>query len=200
MVDAQLPEDWDTLTSTALNNGRLPERSEPFLAILRKDLRSFGVSVIGWLQGSLLGANEYLLGQRAKVLLLERALNDLFEQWDVVPQTSPTPSTPLDCRNLPCPSISTQQGFPSPPGARNRRAVAVTGRSHGDRRPSRSEPVPSARGRQASGLRRHRTARRPSSLNIQPKRLANVACVRVRWHKGSPMRRMSCPAGTQLRS
>lgn len=58
MVDVQLPDDWDTLTSTAFNNGRLPERSEPFLPILRKDLRSFGVSVTGWLQGSLFGANE----------------------------------------------------------------------------------------------------------------------------------------------
>lgn len=91
VVDVGLPQEWGVLTSSAFNNVRLPERSEAFMPALRQDLRGFGVSVTGWLQGTLLGANEYLLGQRAKVLLLQRVLDDLFAQCDVVVQTSPTP-------------------------------------------------------------------------------------------------------------
>ncbi|MFN3925431.1 MAG: amidase, partial [Pseudarthrobacter sp.] len=112
IVDVRLPEDWDTLTSTAFNNVRLPERSEPFLPILRKDLRSFGVSVTGWLQGSMLGANEYVLGQRAKVLLLERVLDDLFEQCDVVLQTSPNPFDAIGLPELALPIGFDSAGVP----------------------------------------------------------------------------------------
>ena len=112
VVDVRLPEDWDTLTSTAFNNVRLPERSEPFLPMLRKDLRSFGVSVTGWLQGSLLGSNEYVLGQRAKVLLLERVLNDLFEQCDVVLQTSPNPFDAIGLPELALPIGFDTAGVP----------------------------------------------------------------------------------------
>ncbi|MFJ6359488.1 amidase [Pseudarthrobacter oxydans] len=112
VVDVRLPEDWDTLTSTAFNNVRLPERSEPFLPILRKDLRSFGVSVTGWLQGSMLGANEYVLGQRAKVLLLERVLDDLFEQCDVVLQTSPNPFDAIGLPELALPIGFDSAGVP----------------------------------------------------------------------------------------
>ncbi|MEU8226314.1 amidase [Kribbella sp. NPDC048915] len=90
IVDVTMPDEWDLLTNSAFNNVRLPERSEPFLPMLRSDLRGFGVSVSGWLQGALLGASEFLIGQRAKVVLLERVLTDLFEQCDVVVQTSPT--------------------------------------------------------------------------------------------------------------
>jgi Asp-tRNA(Asn)/Glu-tRNA(Gln) amidotransferase A subunit family amidase len=112
VVDVRLPEDWETLTSTAFNNVRLPERSEPFLPVLRKDLRSFGVSVTGWLQGSMLGANEYVLGQRAKVLLLERVLNDLFEQCDVVLQTSPNPFDAIGLPELALPIGFDSAGVP----------------------------------------------------------------------------------------
>lgn len=112
VVNVQLPEDWDTLTSTAFNNVRLPERSEPFLPVLRKDLRSFGVSVTGWLQGSMLGANEYVLGQRAKVLLLERVLDDLFEQCDVVLQTSPNPFDAIGLPELALPIGFDSAGIP----------------------------------------------------------------------------------------
>lgn len=112
VVDVRLPEDWDTLTSTAFNNVRLPERSEPFLPVLRKDLRSFGVSVTGWLQGSMLGANEYVLGQRAKVLLLERVLDNLFEQCDVVLQTSPNPFDAIGLPELALPIGFDSAGVP----------------------------------------------------------------------------------------
>jgi Asp-tRNA(Asn)/Glu-tRNA(Gln) amidotransferase A subunit family amidase len=91
VVDVTLPPDWETLTSNAFNNVRLPERSEAFLPRLRSDLTGFGVSLTGWLQGALLGGNEFLLGQRAKLLLLSRVLDVLFGQCDVVVQTSPTP-------------------------------------------------------------------------------------------------------------
>ncbi len=91
VVDVTLPEEWDLLTGGAFNNVRLPERTEPFLPLMRQDLRLLGVSVTGWLQGAMLGGTEFLTGQRAKNLLLERVLDDLFAQCDVVVQTSPVP-------------------------------------------------------------------------------------------------------------
>ena len=103
LVDVALPDEWDLLTGTAFNNVRLPERSEPFLPYLRADLRGFGVSVTGWLQGALLGGNEFLTGQRAKLLLLDRVLHQIFDSCDVVVQTGPVP---FDILGLP------EIGFP----------------------------------------------------------------------------------------
>jgi aspartyl-tRNA(Asn)/glutamyl-tRNA(Gln) amidotransferase subunit A len=90
VVDVTLPAEWDVLTGR-FNDVRLPERAEPFVPYLRQDLRLFGVSLTSWLQGALMGADEYVTGQRAKLVLLERVLDDLFEQCDVVVQTSPVP-------------------------------------------------------------------------------------------------------------
>ena len=112
VVDVTMPDEWDLLTGAAFNNVRLPERSEPFLPMLRSDLRGFGVSVTGWLQGALLGANEYLIGQRAKLRLLERVLEDLFAQCDVVVQTSPTPFDALGLPELALPIGFTAGGLP----------------------------------------------------------------------------------------
>lgn len=112
IVDVPLPEEWDLLTGTAFNNVRLPERSEPFLQLLRQDLRGFGVSVNGWLQGALLGADEYLVGQRAKVLLLQRVLDDLFAQCDVVVQTGPTPFDAIGLPELALPLGFRADGLP----------------------------------------------------------------------------------------
>jgi Asp-tRNA(Asn)/Glu-tRNA(Gln) amidotransferase A subunit family amidase len=103
LVDVPLPAEWDLLTGGAFNNVRLPERTEPFMGYLRQDLRGFGVSVTGWLQGTLLGGTELLTGQRAKLLLLERVLDDVFERCDVVVQTGPVP---FDILGLP------EIGFP----------------------------------------------------------------------------------------
>ena len=91
LVDVPLPEEWSLLTGNTFNNVRLPERSEPFMPYLRDDLRGFGVSLTGWLQGALFGGNEFLIGQRAKVLLLERVLDQIFDRCDVVLQTGPVP-------------------------------------------------------------------------------------------------------------
>ncbi|MDX6262852.1 MAG: hypothetical protein QOH84_4540 [Kribbellaceae bacterium] len=112
VVDVTLPDEWDVLTNAAFNNVRLPERSEPFLPMLRDDLRGFGVSVTGWLQGALLGADEYLIGQRAKVLLLQRVLDDLFEQCDVVVQTSPNPFDSIGLPELALPIGFSAAGIP----------------------------------------------------------------------------------------
>ncbi|TCM39692.1 amidase [Kribbella sp. VKM Ac-2568] len=112
LVDVTMPDEWDVLTNAAFNNVRLPERSEPFLPMLRSDLRGFGVSVTGWLQGALLGADEYLIGQRAKVLLLQRVLDDLFEQCDVVVQTSPNPFDAIGLPELALPIGFTAKGVP----------------------------------------------------------------------------------------
>lgn len=91
VVTVELPRDWDVLTSGDFNNVRLPERSEPFLEVLRDDVRKFGVSLSPWINGLLLPGTEYLRGQRAKLLLLQRILDDLFDQCDLVVQTSPIP-------------------------------------------------------------------------------------------------------------
>jgi aspartyl-tRNA(Asn)/glutamyl-tRNA(Gln) amidotransferase subunit A len=91
LVEVELPEHWEILTSSSFNNVRLPERSEPFMKYLKEDVRQFGVSLSPWINGLLLSGTEYLTGQRAKMLLLERVLNDLFDQCDVVVQTQPFP-------------------------------------------------------------------------------------------------------------
>jgi Asp-tRNA(Asn)/Glu-tRNA(Gln) amidotransferase A subunit family amidase len=112
LVDVPLPAEWDLLTGGAFNNVRLPERSEPFMGYLRQDLRGFGVSVTGWLQGALLGGNEFLTGQRAKLLLLERVLDGIFEQCDVVVQTGPVPFDILGLPEIGFPIGFTTDGRP----------------------------------------------------------------------------------------
>lgn len=112
VVDVPLPAEWDLLTGPVFNNVRLPERTEPFLPQLTGDLREFGVSVLGWLQGALLGGNEFLIGQRAKHLLLERVLTDLFERCDVVVQTSPLPFDIIGLPELALPIGFTPDGLP----------------------------------------------------------------------------------------
>ncbi|MFI7610608.1 amidase [Nonomuraea terrae] len=112
LVEVPYPDDWDMLIGNDLNNVRLPERSEPFMPYLRSDLRGFGVSVIGWLQGALMGANEYVTGQRAKLLLLERVLDQVFERCDVVVQTSPTPFDAIGLPEIGFPIGFTASGLP----------------------------------------------------------------------------------------
>lgn len=91
IVDIALPDEWALLTGGAFNNVRLPERSEPFLEFLRQDLKLFGVSLNGWMQGLFLSGDEFLKGQRAKLLLANRVFEQIFLQCDVVVQTSPVP-------------------------------------------------------------------------------------------------------------
>ncbi|PSK67789.1 putative amidase AmiD [Micromonospora sp. MH33] len=112
LVDVPLPDGWSQLTGGTFNNIRLPERSEPFMPYLRTDLRGFGVSVTSWLQGALLGGNEFLTGQRAKLLLMERVLNDLFDVCDVVVQTDPVPFDILGLPEIAFPIGLTAAGVP----------------------------------------------------------------------------------------
>jgi aspartyl-tRNA(Asn)/glutamyl-tRNA(Gln) amidotransferase subunit A len=91
VVDVTLPDEWDLLTGNAFNNVRLPERAEPFLTFLKQDVRLFGVSLNSWINGLFLGGEDYLKGQRAKFLLLQRVFDQLFNQCDVVVQTGPVP-------------------------------------------------------------------------------------------------------------
>jgi Asp-tRNA(Asn)/Glu-tRNA(Gln) amidotransferase A subunit family amidase len=113
IVEVPFPAQWELLTGNVFNNVRLPERSEPFLPQLATDLRGFGVSVLGWLQGALLGANEFLIGQRAKMLLLERVLTDTFSRCDVVVQTSPVPFDIIGLPELALPIGFTDAGLPA---------------------------------------------------------------------------------------
>ncbi|MGI5148704.1 amidase [Plantactinospora sp. CA-294935] len=112
LVDVTLPEDWNLLSGGSFNNIRLPERSEPFMPYLRTDLRGFGVSVTSWLQGALLGGNEFLTGQRAKLLFLERVLDQLFDVCDVVVQTGPVPFDILGLPEIGFPIGFTSAGVP----------------------------------------------------------------------------------------
>ncbi len=112
IVDVPLPDEWELLTGSAFNNVRLPERTEPFLPYLRTDLRGFGVSVTGWLQGALLGGSEFLTGQRAKLLLMERVLDQLFASCDVVVQTGPVPFDILGLPEIAFPIGFTGAGLP----------------------------------------------------------------------------------------
>ncbi|GIJ29300.1 glutamyl-tRNA(Gln) amidotransferase subunit A [Micromonospora qiuiae] len=112
LVDVSLPEGWNELTGTTFNNIRLPERSEPFMPYLRTDLRGFGVAVTSWLQGALLGGNEFITGQRAKLLLMERVLDGLFEHCDVVVQTGPLPFDILGLPEIAFPIGATAAGMP----------------------------------------------------------------------------------------
>ncbi|MEU5941078.1 amidase [Micromonospora sp. NPDC047548] len=112
LVDVPLPDGWSQLTGSTFNNIRLPERSEPFMPYLRTDLRGFGVSVTSWLQGALLGGNEFITGQRAKLLLMERVLNELFDLCDVVVQTDPVPFDILGLPEIAFPIGFTAVGVP----------------------------------------------------------------------------------------
>ncbi|AVT39250.1 amidase [Plantactinospora sp. BB1] len=112
LVDVTLPEEWDRLGGNTFNNIRLPERSEPFMPYLRTDLRGFGVSVTSWLQGALLGGNEFLTGQRAKLVFLERVLDQLFDACDVVVQTGPVPFDILGLPEIGFPIGFTSAGVP----------------------------------------------------------------------------------------
>ncbi|RGC65912.1 Glutamyl-tRNA(Gln) amidotransferase subunit A [Micromonospora sp. MW-13] len=164
VVDVPLPDDWELLTGGAFNNVRLPERSEPFMPYLRTDLRGFGVSVTGWLQGALLGGNEFITGQRAKLLLLERVLDQLFEACDVVVQTSPVPFDILGLPEIAFPIGFTTRGVPIgtvlgglPYGEDRLLSVVAAYQAVTDwhwRRPPDPVPAPAAaRGAAPAGLR-----------------------------------------------
>lgn len=91
VVEIAFPAQWSTLTSSAFNNVRLPERSEIFLEHLRDDVRKFGVSLSPWINGLLLPGVEYVRGSRARLVLLRRILSDVFSRCDLVTQTVPFP-------------------------------------------------------------------------------------------------------------
>jgi Asp-tRNA(Asn)/Glu-tRNA(Gln) amidotransferase A subunit family amidase len=98
LVEVALPPAWEELTSAAFNDVRLPERSEPFLEHLRKDVRLFGVALSPWINGLLMSGDEYLKGQRAKLALLRLVLEELFRECDVVVQDG---HVPFDMIGLP---------------------------------------------------------------------------------------------------
>jgi Asp-tRNA(Asn)/Glu-tRNA(Gln) amidotransferase A subunit family amidase len=118
VVEVELPEEWDLLTGSEFNNVRLPERAEPFLDALRRDVRLFGVALSPWIHGLLLSGPEYVRGQRAKMALLQRVLDGIFSRCDVVVQTSPVP---FDMIGLPLVAFpigfEESRGYPVPVAA-----------------------------------------------------------------------------------
>jgi len=120
VVEVKMPDEWDLLTGTAFNNVRLPERTEPFLTYLKQDVRLFGVSLGSWMQGLFMSGDEFLKGQRAKLILLKRVLTQLFSQCDAVVQTSPNPFDGIGLPELALPigfGTDTQTGLTVPLGA-----------------------------------------------------------------------------------
>ena len=89
VVTVERPPEWNVLSGYAFNSARLPERSEAFLEYLRTDLKLFGVSLTTWMQGLFLGGDEYVRGQRARLLLAEMAFEQVFNRCDVVLQGTP---------------------------------------------------------------------------------------------------------------
>ncbi|MBU6148207.1 MAG: amidase [Actinomycetales bacterium] len=83
IVEIRLPDAWALLSGYAFNSVRLPERSEQFLEYLRSDLKLFGVSLTTWMQGLFVSGDEYVRGQRARLLLAEMALDQVFTACDV---------------------------------------------------------------------------------------------------------------------
>jgi len=119
VVEIEYPEGWDTLTDWTFNNVRLPERSEPFMNVLRRDVREFGVSLSPWINGLLLSGTEYLRGQRAKLLLARRVLDEMFGDCDIVAQKGPFAfdSIGLPLISFPIGFEDESIGFPRPIGA-----------------------------------------------------------------------------------
>lgn len=98
LVEVSRPDGWSELTSGTFNAVRLPERSEPFLEVLKRDVRLFGVSLSTWINGLFLSGDEYLKGQRAKLALLRLTLDEILSNCDVVVQDG---HIPFDMIGLP---------------------------------------------------------------------------------------------------
>lgn len=180
VVEVDLPGEWDVLTGGSFNNVRLPERTEPFLDVLRRDVRLFGVALSPWIHGLLLSGPEYVRGQRAKMVLLQRVLEGIFARCDAVVQTGPVP---FDMIGLPLISFpigfDESRGHPLPIGALvgalpfgEERLLSLAGAYQAvtdwhRRRPADPEPSPGPDG-SAPGVDRSRgaTPRRLDVLDV----------------------------------
>jgi Asp-tRNA(Asn)/Glu-tRNA(Gln) amidotransferase A subunit family amidase len=115
VVEVPLPEEWSTLTGGNFNNVRLAERAEQFMDPLRRDVRLFGVALAPWINGLLLSGPEYLRGQRAKMVLLERVLDGIFSRCDAVVQTAPIPFDMIGLPLIAFPiGFEDSRGYPLP--------------------------------------------------------------------------------------
>jgi Asp-tRNA(Asn)/Glu-tRNA(Gln) amidotransferase A subunit family amidase len=115
VVEVALPDEWELLTGGDFNNVRLPERAEPFLDVLRRDVRLFGVALSPWIHGLLLSGPEYLRGQRAKMVLLQRVLDGIFSRCDAVVQTAPVPFDMIGLPLIAFPiGFEESRGYPLP--------------------------------------------------------------------------------------
>jgi len=129
IVDLSLPDEWEELTSSAMNAIRLPERSEIFLEELRSDVRRFGVSLSPWINGLLLSGDELLKGHRARSLLLRIVLERLFGSCELVLQTG---AGPMDMIGLPL--ITFPIGMRERSGVSMPHGVLVAGLPFGEER------------------------------------------------------------------
>ncbi len=129
LVEVSPSERWRELTGGIFNAVRLPERSEPFLEYLRRDVRLFGVSLSSWMQGLFLSGDEYLKGQRAKLALLQHTMDELLADCDVVVQSG---HVPFDMIGLPL--ITFPTGMQGAEGAERPRGILLGAGPFGEER------------------------------------------------------------------
>jgi Asp-tRNA(Asn)/Glu-tRNA(Gln) amidotransferase A subunit family amidase len=193
--EVALPAEWDLLTGNAFNNVRLPERSEPFLPYLKQDLKLFGVSLNSWMQGLFLSGDEWITGQRAKHVLMQRVLDDVFRQCDAVIRPGRCRSTSSGCprsrsrsaSSSTAPAAATCRSGRSSATSRTPRIGCWPSSAPTRRRPtgscagpptrpprSRGAPPPTGRG---SPLRRWRSRRSSHAVVVEPQQLDHVADV-----------------------
>ncbi|MEM7414733.1 MAG: amidase [Gemmatimonadota bacterium] len=77
------PDQWDELTAPPLG-GSHGDPTAFFIPQLRRDVRLFGDRLPRFLNGMLQSADTYVKVQQARLLLLHRIQNQLFNQCDVV--------------------------------------------------------------------------------------------------------------------
>jgi len=81
--EVTLPEQWDELTSSPLG-GSHGDPTAFFIEHLRRDVRNFADRLPRFLNGMLQSADTYVKVQQARMLLLHRIHQQLFNQCDVV--------------------------------------------------------------------------------------------------------------------
>lgn len=81
--EVTLPEQWDELTSSPLG-GSHGDPTAFFIEHLRRDVRNFADRLPRFLNGMLQSADTYVKVQQARMLLLQRIHEQMFNQCDVV--------------------------------------------------------------------------------------------------------------------
>lgn len=128
--DVTLPDDYEELTGSPLG-GSHGDPTAFFIEHLRRDVRLFGDRLPRFLNGMLQSADTYVRVQQARQLLLNRMLDQLFNQCDVVltPGTGAFDGTGLPVMGFPI-GFDTHEET----GRRVPRGATLAGRPFGEER------------------------------------------------------------------